>query len=92
MRRGIEELRQKVRAQRYTISGHANEEMSEDELTALDIERAILTGKIAKRFSKDPRGTRYEVVGRASDGRAIGVCRILSNGWLRIFTAYDLER
>jgi hypothetical protein len=68
------------------------EEMFDDELTALDVERAILTGHIEKRFTRDPRGTRYEIVGRALDGRPIGVvCRLLSTGWLRIITVYALE-
>ena len=39
--------------------------MSNDELVAVDVENAILTGKIAKRFTRDSRGTRYEVVGEA---------------------------
>jgi Domain of unknown function (DUF4258) len=56
MRNAIERFRQLIREQKL-ISGHANEEMSEDNLTALDIEQAIVTGKIAKRFTRDPRGS-----------------------------------
>lgn len=74
------------------ISGHANEEMSEDDLTALDIEQAIVTGKVAKRFTRDPRGTRFEVIGKALDGKNVGiVCRLSATGWLRIITAYRIE-
>jgi hypothetical protein len=91
-KRVIDKLRQKVIEQMYTISAHANEEMSNDELTSLGVEQAVLTGKIEKRFTTDPRGTRYEVVGQAMDGRPIAVvCRTLATGWLRIITVYALK-
>ena len=74
------------------ISVHANGEMSNDDLISADIENAILNGKIAKRLTKDARGTRYEVIGQACDGRPIAVvCRSISADWLRIVTVYALE-
>jgi hypothetical protein len=92
VKRVIEKLRQRVREQRYTITTHANEEMSDDDLTASDIEQIILTGRIEKRLTRDPRGTRYEIVGQALDGRSVGViCRLLATGWLRIVTVYAVE-
>ena len=92
MKRAIEIIKQKMTEQQYTISGHANEEMSDDKLTADDVEQAVLTGKIRKRFTKDRRGTRYEVVGQAVDGRPVAVvCRLLETDWLRIITVYALE-
>jgi hypothetical protein len=92
VKRTIDNLREQIRDQSYVISVHANEEMSHDELIAIDVENAILTGKIAKRFTKDPRGARYEVVGQACDGRPVVViCRILSTGWLRIVTVFAIE-
>jgi hypothetical protein len=92
MKRAIETIRQKVAEQKYIISSHANEEMSDDCLVASDVEQVILTGEVGKRFTKDPRGARYEVVGQALDGRSVAVvCRLLETGWLRIITAYALE-
>lgn len=92
MRRAIDKLRDFVREQRYQISLHANEEMAKDILEAIDVENAILTGSITKRFTKDPRGTRYEVTGKACDGRAMSVvCRIVSSNWLTIVTVFALE-
>jgi hypothetical protein len=67
--RTIQRLRQAIREQRYRISSHANEEMSEDDLSAEDIESIILTGQIVRRFTRDPRGTRYEVAGDTMDSR-----------------------
>ena len=92
MKHAIEKLRTLVREERYEISIHANEEMSNDELTSIDVENAVLTGKITKRFTKEVRGTRYQVTGRALDGRPVMViCRILGNRWLRIVTVFALE-
>jgi hypothetical protein len=85
----LQRMRQAIREQRYRISSHANEEMSEDELEAKDIESIILTGKVARKFTRDPRGTRYEVVGDTTDGRcAYAVCRFLPSSVLLIITAY----
>ena len=92
MKHAIDKLRKLVREERYKISIHANEEMSNDELTSIDVENAVLTGKITKKFSKDVRGMRYQVTGRALDGRPVVViCRILGNRWLRIVTVFALE-
>lgn len=92
MKRAIDKLRSLVRDQEYDISIHANEEMSKDDLISMDIENAVLTGRITKRFTKEARGTRYEITGQALDGRPVTViCRILANNWLRIVTVFVLE-
>ena len=88
----IERIRQTIRTQRYRISAHANDEMSDDALEAQDIEEIISTGTITQRFTRDPRGTRYEVAGSTTDGRhATVVCRFLPSGVLLIITAYVEE-
>lgn len=87
--RVIERIRRAICEQRYRISSHANEEMSKDELEAKDIERVILTGKVARKFTRDPRGTRYEVVGSTTDDRRDHViCSFLLSGVLLIITAF----
>lgn len=92
VRNAIDKLRKLIRNQEYEISIHANEEMSNDVVTATDVENAILTGKITKRFTKDERGVRYEVTGESREGRPVAVvCRIISSGWLRIITVFALE-
>jgi len=71
---------------------HFFEEMAEDGLVFADIEMAIATGRIQRRFTRGARGTRYEVVGMACDGREIGVvCRIKETGRLLFITTYALE-
>ena len=88
----LERMHQAVYDQWYRISSHANEEMSEDDLEAHDVEHIVLTGNITRRLTHDPRGTRYEVTGDTTDGRqAAVVCRFLAAGWLLIITAYARE-
>jgi hypothetical protein len=42
---------------------HAVEEMAEDDLDVLDIEEAVLNGRVVRSSKDDPRGTRYTVEG-----------------------------
>lgn len=82
-------MRHAVVRQRYRISSHANEEMSDDGLVAGDVEEVILRGRVVRRLTRDPRGMRYEVAGKTADGRrARIVCRFLSADQLVIITAY----
>jgi hypothetical protein len=65
--------------------------MAADDLEFADIKRAIETGRIRRKFTRDPRGTRYEIVGRSTDEREIGViCRIKGTGKLLFITVYAL--
>ena len=71
---------------------HFFEEMANDDLSFADIESVIATGRIRRRFTRDPRGTRYEVVGKATDDREVAViCRIKETGKLLFITTYGLE-
>jgi hypothetical protein len=63
--------------------------MSEDKLETKDIESIILTGKVVRKFTRDPQDTRYEIVGDTTDGRrAYVICRFLPSVILLIITAY----
>ncbi len=89
----LQTIRSKMvnRAYEFAIP-HFFEEMAEDDLILPDIEMAIAHGRIHRRFTRDPRGTRYEIVGPAIDGRAMAVmCRIKSTGKLLLITTYALE-
>lgn len=88
----LRRMRQAILEQRYRISSHANDEMAADFLLAADIENIVLTGKITRRFTHDPRGTRYEVLGHTVDyRRAHVICRLLLSCVLLIITAYVEE-
>ncbi len=65
--------------------------MVADDLKFVDIKRVIETGRIRRKFTRDPRGTRYEIVGLSTDEREVGIiCRIKSTGKLLFITAYTL--
>jgi hypothetical protein len=71
---------------------HFFEEMANDDLLFADIESAITTGRIRRRFRRDSRGIRYEIVGSATDQREIAViCRLKETGKLLFITTYALE-
>jgi len=71
---------------------HFFEEMADHDLIFADIERVIATGKISRRFTRDPRGARFEIVGKATDDRDVAViCRLKETGKLLFITAYAFE-
>lgn len=71
---------------------HFFEEMANDDLIFADIERVIATGRIIRRFTRDPRGDRYEIVGSATDDRKVAViCRIKETGKVLFITTYTVE-
>jgi hypothetical protein len=52
---------------------------------------AILTGQIEQRLTKDPRGTRYVVTGKATDETTV-VCvvvRFVEHDQLLVLTVYE---
>lgn len=66
--------------------------MANDNLTLRDIEMAIAKGRVRRRFTRDPRGTRYEIVGTATDGRPVVIiCRIKETGKFLFITTYLVE-
>ncbi len=88
-RRGIREIRERIRTKNYELTGHAEEEREDDELSIADLQEAILTGRVVQVLTADPRGNRYVVQGKVQDGREIEVvCRFLASGKLRIITVY----
>ncbi len=87
----IHQIRQKIIARTYYLSGHAEEEMLDDGLEREDVENAILKGRIEKRLSEDIRGTRYRIEGPDRYERLIHtICRFKEDGNLIIITVYAL--
>lgn len=89
----IDLIREKVRDGEYEFAiPHFFEEMANDDLLFADIERVIATGRVRRRFTRDPRGARYEIVGTTTDERETAViCRIKETGRLLFITTYALE-
>jgi hypothetical protein len=78
------------------MSAHAMEEMAEDGLDILDLEQAVLNGRIARIEKNDPRGTKYVIEGMGMDqttpvsvvGRFTGEERYLI---VTVYQTTDLE-
>lgn len=89
--RELERIRNAILDHRYTLTEHAYEEMDEDSLDVLDVESAILTGDIDEVLTVDPRGTRYVVVGVATDQATpvAVVARFVEYDQLLIITVYE---
>jgi hypothetical protein len=86
----IERIRRKIRDGDYEITiPHFFEEMADNDLIFADVEMAIANGRVRRKYKRDPRGTRYEVVGRTIDGREVAViCRFKRTGKLLLITTY----
>ena len=61
----IDEIRQLVRAGRYEVSIHAQQERLEDDLDIGEIEAALLQGGLIEEYPNDPRGPSCLVGGLA---------------------------
>lgn len=88
----IKLIREKVRNQEYEFTiPHFFEEMANDDLTFADVEAAVASGDLNRTFTDDPRGPRYEIVGRSTDDRQIAViCRIKETGKLLFITTWAI--
>lgn len=89
----FERIRDAILDQRHTLSEHAYEEMDDDHLDVLDVESAVLTGRIEQTLTKDPRGTRYVVIGTATDeATPVGVVvRFVEHDQLLVLTVYEVK-
>ncbi len=74
------------------MSAHATEEMAEDNLDILDIEQAVLNGRLARVEKDDPRGTKYVIEGMAVDQfTPVGVVgRFTGDERYLIITVYEV--
>ncbi len=88
----IGRIREKIRLRQYDMSAHAMNEMVEDMLDIVDVESAVLNGRITRIERDDPRGTKYVIKGVAADQRTpVGVIgRFTSTGHYLIITVYEV--
>lgn len=86
----LQRMRDKIRTRQYVMTTHAEEEMSDDDLSIYDIEQAIVTGEILER-QKDrvTAENKYRVRGLTLDGNEVEIIAKLSPvGKLVIITVY----
>lgn len=91
--RDLDRIRNAILDRRYTLTEHAYDEMEADNLDVLDVESAILTGRIDQVLTLDPRGTRYVVIGNGTDQETpVGVVvRFVEHNHLLIITVYEIK-
>lgn len=89
----LDQIRDAILAGRYALSEHAYDEMDEDNLDVLDVETALLSGRIEQTLTRDPRGTRYVVVGTGCDEvtTVAVVVRFVERKQLLVITVYEIK-
>ena len=89
----IEKIRDAIRNGDYDMTLHAYEEMAEDKLRIIDVESAVLNGKIVTKQKDDPLGTKYVIQGNSSTkSTSIGVVgRFKETGAFLIITVYEIK-
>lgn len=81
-------IREKIRAQEYEISYHAEKERYAEDISMEDIETAISNGDIIEDYPDDPRGPSCLILGHSQDRPIHIVCGYTSIKWIRIITVY----
>jgi Domain of unknown function (DUF4258) len=89
----LQRMQEKVRALDYVMTIHAEEEMEDDDVSILDVERVILTGEIIERQKDQDTGEwKYLIAGNTlADEPIIVVGKLAFTGKLIIITVYRLE-
>jgi hypothetical protein len=88
----LKQIREKVSQRQYVMTLHAEEEMSDDNLSIFDVERSLLTGEIFERQKDAVTGEwKYLVKGyTVAGGEMMTVAKISPTGKLVIITVYRL--
>ena len=89
---GIDDIREKIRLGEYDMTLHAMQEMAEDGLHIVDVETAVMNGRIARTEENDLRGTTFVVEGTNSDSSVpVGVVgRFTASGRYLVITVYEI--
>lgn len=81
-------LRQCVTAQRYRYSRHGDRERQNDGLSLLEVEQALLTGRILEDYPDTGRGESCLVAGFTDGGTPIHVVCGRMADWMVVITVY----
>jgi len=84
----IEFIKEKIKADEYEISFHAEKERYTEKIKIDDIENAIYNGVILENYKKDPRGESCLILGYSQNQPIHIVCGYTSKQDIRIITVY----
>jgi Domain of unknown function (DUF4258) len=83
----LSQIQALVRNGLYYLSEHADDEAIWENFDVYDVENGLLSGKFRRTW---PRENKFEVVGKAMDGRKIGiVCRMTTGRKVRVITVFE---
>jgi len=84
----IELIQLNIKSENYFLSKHADVERLNDNLTIIEIEEAILNGKILEDYNDDKRGSSCLIVGFTNNGKPIHIVCGSAENILVIITVY----
>ena len=84
----FKEIQKRIKQKDYLFSDHADDERTKDNLTAEEVEEAVLSGKVVEERLDDPRGESRLVAGTSKDGKQIHIAIGLRFGKPVIVTNY----
>ena len=84
----IEEIKEKIKYDKYEICFHAEKERYAEDITISDLETAISGGEILEDYANDPRGQSCLILGYSNNRPIHIVCGYTPIKWVRIITVY----
>lgn len=84
----IEEIKEKIKYDRYEICFHAEKERYAEDITVSDLETAISNGEILEDYTNYPRGPSCLILGYSKNRPIHIVCGYTPIKWIRIITVY----
>ncbi|HYN77049.1 MAG TPA: DUF4258 domain-containing protein [Lamprocystis sp. (in: g-proteobacteria)] len=78
----------RVTAQRYRYSRHGDKERQNDRLSLLEVEEALLSGRILEQYPDTGRGESCLVAGFADDGKPVHIVCGRMDEWMIVVTVY----
>jgi len=84
----FKQIQRYIKNRNYLFSEHADDERTKDNLTAKEVEEAILSGKVIEERLDDPRGESRLITGITNSGKMIHVVIGLRFGRPVIVTNY----
>ncbi len=84
----IEWIKEKIKNCEYYFSKHGDQERQNDNLTILEVEEAMLAGRILEYYENTGRGESCLVAGFSENGKPIHIVCGIRRNWLVIITVY----
>jgi hypothetical protein len=85
----IDWIREKVKKNEYYFSRHGDQARQDDNLTIIEIEESLLTGRILEQYPDTGRGESCLVAGFSEIGKPVHTVCGKRGEWLVIVTVYS---